>query len=177
MSSQPREKDKNKDREANGGTPLRMSTDITHIRSLVELMVENDLNRIELRYGEVHILLRRGQTYVTVGAAPVAAPTAPVHAPRGPDPAGTAPPAVASSSETYVRSPMVGTFYNASDPDSPPFVQIGSVVTPDTVVCLIEAMKVFNELKAECSGRITKVLARNAQAVEYDQPLFAVEPA
>ena len=72
---------------------------------------------------------------------------------------------------------MVGTFYSSTDPDSPPLVGIGSQVGPDTVVCLIEAMKVFNELKAEVSGQITKVLVKNAQAIEFDQPLFAVAPA
>lgn len=72
---------------------------------------------------------------------------------------------------------MVGTFYAASDPESPPFVKVGDTVGPDTVVCLVEAMKVFNEIKAETSGRITRMLVSNGQAVEYDQPLFAIEPA
>jgi len=72
---------------------------------------------------------------------------------------------------------MVGTFYAASDPDSPPFVNVGDVVGPDTVVCLVEAMKVFNEIKAEVSGRITRVLVKSGEAVEYDQPLFALAPA
>ncbi|HQL54731.1 MAG TPA: acetyl-CoA carboxylase, biotin carboxyl carrier protein, partial [Phycisphaerae bacterium] len=84
---------------------------------------------------------------------------------------------VAANNEILIRSPMVGTFYLAADPESPPFVNIGTLVEPNTVVCLIEAMKVFNELKAEVSGRITKILAKNAQAIEFDQPLFAVAPA
>jgi acetyl-CoA carboxylase biotin carboxyl carrier protein len=71
---------------------------------------------------------------------------------------------------------MVGTFYAGPDPESPSFVRIGDIIEPDTVVCLVEAMKVFNEIKAEVSGRLTKVLVNNAEAVEYDQPLFAVEP-
>ena len=79
--------------------------------------------------------------------------------------------------ETYIRSPMVGTFYAAADSDSPPFVKVGDVVQPDTVVCLVEAMKVFNEIKAEVSGRLARALVNNAEAVEYDQPLFAVAPA
>ncbi|MEW6251424.1 MAG: acetyl-CoA carboxylase biotin carboxyl carrier protein [Planctomycetota bacterium] len=147
--------------------------DLDLIKNLIELMVTNDLSRVELREGDTRILLRRGQPILAppVLAAPPAA--APVTTSGGVH----AGPAVAVEHEITIRSPMVGTFYAAPDPDSPPFVSIGSVVTPDTVVCLIEAMKVFNELKAECAGRITKVLVRNAQAVEFDQPLFAVAPA
>lgn len=158
--------------------------DIEHIKSLVELMVANDLNRLEISEGETHILLRRGQP-VVMTAAPVAAPLV---APAGqvaaaPPAAAGAPatPSVAPASpagdETLIRSPMVGTFYTSSDPETPAFVQVGDVIGPDTVVCLVEAMKVFNEIKAETSGRIVRVLAKNAQAVEYDQPLFALAPA
>ena len=75
-----------------------------------------------------------------------------------------------------IKSPMVGSFYSASDPDSPPFVEVGSQVTPSTVVCILEAMKVFSEIKAEVSGTIEKILATNSQAVEYGQPLFLVRP-
>lgn len=151
--------------------------DIKDIKDLVELMVANDLSRIEIQQGETHILLRRGQPIVvsSLAAAPAAAP------PANPSPAPTAspapvapPPTPVSASDTYIRSPMVGTFYSAPDPDSPAFVKVGDRVEPDTVVCLIEAMKVFNEIKAEVRGTITRVLASNAQAVEYDQPLFAV---
>ena len=78
--------------------------------------------------------------------------------------------------ELFIRSPMVGTFYLASDPESPPFVTIGDAVSPDRVVCIIEAMKVFNEINAEVSGRILRVLVNNAEAVESDQPLFAIVP-
>lgn len=151
--------------------------DVSHLRELVELMVENDLSRVELREGDTQILLRRGQ------AAPVVAPAAPPANPAAPAPASPAAPpapaepAEAASNEVLIRSPMVGTFYSAGDPESPPFVSIGSQVSPDTVVCLVEAMKVFNELKAEVSGTITRVLVKNAAAVEFDQPLFAVAPA
>lgn len=148
--------------------------DIKDIKDLVELMVANDLSRIEIQQGETHILLRRGQPIVvsSLAGAPAAAP------PANPAPAPSAPvaasPAPVSASDTYIRSPMVGTFYSAPDPDSPAFIKVGDRVEPDTVVCLIEAMKVFNEIKAEVRGTITRVLASNAQAVEYDQPLFAV---
>jgi len=75
-----------------------------------------------------------------------------------------------------IKSPMVGTFYAAPDPDSPPFVQLGSTVNPSTVVCIVEAMKVFNEIKAELSGTIQKILVKNEEPIEYGQPLFLVRP-
>ena len=76
--------------------------------------------------------------------------------------------------EVHIRSPMVGTFYSAPDPESPPFVSVGDRVEADTVICVVEAMKVFNEIRAETAGRITRALVKNAEAVEFDQPLFAV---
>ncbi|MFO0840083.1 MAG: acetyl-CoA carboxylase biotin carboxyl carrier protein [Phycisphaerae bacterium] len=159
-----------------------MDMSIEQIRSLVELMAANDLSRIELREGEAHILLRRGQALVaapvsvgSLAAAPVATPSvAPMPTPAV---AATAPNAPATENEVFIRSPMVGTYYASPDPESPAFVNPGSVVSPESVVCLVEAMKVFNEIKAEVSGRITKVLVKNAQAVEFDQPLFAVAAA
>jgi len=144
--------------------------DIKHIKSLVELMVENDLSRIELHEGDSHIVLRRGGAARPAGSLPTT-PSLPAAAPP---PSPTSAPA---SGEQFIRSPMVGTFYASADPESPPFVNVGSTIEPNTVVCLIEAMKVFNELKAEMSGRITKVLVKNGAAVEFDQPLFAVAPA
>lgn len=159
--------------ETNGGSAARLPMDIKHIKNLIELMVENDLSRMELREGESHILLRRGQP-------PVAVTPQMVHtmaANPGPAAVAATPAPVAADNEILIRSPMVGTFYLAADPESPPFVNIGTLIEPNTVVCLIEAMKVFNELKAEVSGRITKILAKNAQAIEFDQPLFAVAPA
>ncbi len=148
------------------------------IKELVELMVDNDLSRIEIQEGETHILLKRGQPVVssftptpTLTAAPAPAPAAPASTPAA------APAESAPATGQFIRSPMVGTFYAAPDPDSPPFVRVGDTVTPDQVVCLVEAMKVFNEIKAECSGRVTQVLANTASAVEFDQPLFAIDPA
>jgi acetyl-CoA carboxylase biotin carboxyl carrier protein len=151
----------------------KLAMDIEHLKNLIELMVDNDLSRLELREGDSHILLRRGQP--VVAALPAAHQSAPVLPEQAP--AAAAAIALAESNETLIRSPMVGTFYAATEPEAPPLVETGSQVEPNTVVCLIEAMKVFNELKAEVSGRITKVFVRNAEAVEFDQPLFAVAPA
>ena len=157
--------------------------DIRHIKNLVELMVENDLSQLEIQEGETHILLKRGATPTANTAPPVttAVPASAPPAPAVPAAAATNPPgsnvAAPETQELFIRSPMVGTFYLTPDPESPPFVKIGDVVQPETVVCLVEAMKVFNEIKAEVSGRLTKALVKNAEAVEYDQPLFAVAPA
>lgn len=163
-------------KETDAAPPPGLSVDIQHLKSLIDLMVENDLSRLELRDGDRHILLRRG--HPVIAAAPAAAPAAPPPAASAPAAApATAPAAVAAPDEVLIRSPMVGTFYAAPEPDAPPFVTVGTVVQPDTVVCLIEAMKVFNEIKAEVAGRIARVLVRSGEAVEYDQPLFAVATA
>ncbi|MBK8916169.1 MAG: acetyl-CoA carboxylase biotin carboxyl carrier protein [Phycisphaerales bacterium] len=166
-----------------------MDIPVDSIRALVEMMVENDLSRVELREGEALILLRRGQPVITTSGTNATVMSAPIvgHIPTGTAPAGgsaapsAAPPppaaSTAESSETFIRSQLVGTFYASPDPESPAFVGVGDNVRPDSVVCLVEAMKVFNEIKAECSGRITRVLVKNGQAVEYDQPLFAIAPA
>ena len=161
-----------------------MEIPVEHIKSLVELMVSNDLSRIELREGDALILLRRGQPVVAgpvIPAGPISTSVAAVAAPAGipapAAPAAAAPAASPESTDAAIRSPMVGTYYASPSPDAPAFVSVGDFVKADTTVCLIEAMKVFNEIKAEVSGRITKILAKNAQAVEYDQPLFTVAPA
>jgi acetyl-CoA carboxylase biotin carboxyl carrier protein len=151
--------------------------DTQQIKELIELMVEHDLNRIEIEEGETHILLKRGQPVVHTAPAPVVAAAVPAAAPAAPAPAAAPAPVAPATEELVVRSPMVGTFYASADPDSPPFVSVGDLVGPDTVVCLVEAMKVFNEIKAEVSGRVTKALVKNGQAVEFDQPLFTVTPA
>ena len=168
-------------RKAAGETVLM---NLDQIRELVGLMVENDLSRIEIQEGDTHILLRRGHPPVVAHAAmpmhampaPIAPPATP-HAAHASSAAHASPPAAAPAESTaaagnVIRSPMVGTFYAASDPDSPAFIKVGDTVSAETVVCLIEAMKVFNEIKAETSGRITRVLVSNGQAVEFDQPLF-----
>lgn len=161
---------------SSGSSSGKLSLDIKSIKGLVELMIDNDLSRIELREGESHIVLRRGHPNRLVAATGSYVP--PVVA-ANPAPAAPVTPTVPAPTENeiIIRSPMVGTFYAAPDQESPPFVDVGTVIEPNTVVCLIEAMKVFNELKAEVSGRITKVLVKNAAAIEFDQPLFAVAPA
>jgi acetyl-CoA carboxylase biotin carboxyl carrier protein len=148
--------------------------DVRKIRRLVELMREHDLSEIDLRQGETRIQLRRGGSLAAgASAGPAAAP--------GASPATAAAavgPQLAPAEEQHlvvVKSPMVGTFYAAPDPESPPYVKVGDHVGPETTVCIIEAMKVFNQIPAEVSGKIVSVLVDNGESVEFGQPLFKVD--
>ncbi len=145
------------------------------VEQLLALMGEHELAELAFEQGDLKIALKKaGEPVAVVPAhhAVVAAPHAPAAAAAPP----VEPPATDQESFHEIISPMVGTFYAAPDPESGPFIEVGSRVTPDTVVCVVEAMKVMNEIKAECGGTVRKVLVTNGQAVEYGQPLFAVEP-
>lgn len=148
--------------------------DVRKIRRLVELMNDHELNEIDLRQADQRIRIRRGAEPIitTGGVAP-----APVSTPIAPAPVAPATPAPAAEEQNvaFVKSPMVGTFYSASNPDSPPFVKVGDAIGPETTVCIVEAMKVFNEIPAEVSGKILACLVENGDPVEYGQPLFKVE--
>lgn len=151
--------------------------DVRKVRRLVELMNEHDLAEIDLRQGEQRLRLRRGAdtpvvTGVPAAPAPVAAVAPAAAAPAETAPAPTAP---AADSGKVIKSPMVGTYYAASSPEAAPFVKVGDQVGPDTTICIIEAMKVFNEIPAECSGKITDILVEPGAAVEFGQPLFRIE--
>jgi acetyl-CoA carboxylase biotin carboxyl carrier protein len=152
--------------------------DIRKLKELVRLMVANDLSELDLRDAEEQVTLRRQGPYHP-GPAPVF---------HGAMPVTPAPRAAAEAAEEEtgedadrdlltIATPMVGTFYAAPNPDSGPFVSVGSVVGPETVVCLIEAMKIFNEIKAEVSGTVERVLVTNGTPVEFGQALFLVRPA
>jgi acetyl-CoA carboxylase biotin carboxyl carrier protein len=155
--------------------------DVTTIKALVALMSRHDLSEIDLHEGDRRIRLRRGVTKVSMApsplvAAPVSAPS-PGQAPPSPKADGAPSPAAAPSKPLIeIKSPTPGTFYAAPNPESEPYVRVGSRVNPDTVVCLIEAMKLYNDIKAECSGVITEILVENQQPVEYGQVLFRVDP-
>lgn len=143
--------------------------DVRRVRRLVALMNEHDLAEIDLRQGSQRVRLRRGADQPVFAATPAYTPAAPA-------PASAAPsaPAPAAAGKT-INSPMVGTFYLSSSPDAASFVKIGDQVGPDTTICIIEAMKVFNEIPAETSGKITAVLVENGAPVEFGQPLFRIE--
>jgi acetyl-CoA carboxylase biotin carboxyl carrier protein len=148
------------------------------IKELLALMDKNDLVELELEEGEFRVKLVKNRPQVTtVAAAPVAMvgqAGAPAAAAAG---SSGAKPAVPARREGMkdLNSPIVGTFYRAPKPDADPFVDIGSHVDPDTTVCIIEAMKVMNEVKAEAKGTIREILVENAQPVEYGQPIFVIE--
>ncbi|WP_428306053.1 acetyl-CoA carboxylase biotin carboxyl carrier protein [Lacipirellula sp.] len=165
---------------ASSGSNSEDVFDVRRVRRLVELMQEFELAEIDLRQAEQRIRLRKDQEPVVVqggyAPAPMAAAPAPAPAAATPAaPAAAAPAAPAVETGHFIVSPMVGTFYVSSSPDTPAFVKIGDQVGPETVVCIVEAMKVFNELPAECSGKIVAVLVDNGAAVEYGQKLFRVE--
>lgn len=148
--------------------------DVRKIRKFIELMNEHDLAEIDLRQGDQRIRVRRGPEVVTMGSPMMPAAASSGRAAGGESKSAEAP--VDDSKFALVRSPMVGTFYAAANPESPPFVKVGDQIGPDTTVCIVEAMKVFNEIPAECSGRIVAVLAQSGEPVEFNQPLFKVEP-
>jgi len=155
-------------------------TDIKKIKKLIEIMKKNDLVEIEIKHDDDKIVLKRAQPQQIVSGIPMMSPESAV--PVGPEGIETVSQSSASqpvsSQEDLVeiKSPIVGTFYATPSPDSESYVDIDSVVSPQTVVCIIEAMKVLNEIKAETSGTITEILVTNGQAVEYGQVLFKVKP-
>jgi acetyl-CoA carboxylase biotin carboxyl carrier protein len=151
--------------------------DVRKVRKFIELMNEHDLSEIDLKQGDQRIRLRRGPETVTMAAMPTMAsgPVASVASAAGGSERKAAEAAADDSKASYIRSPMVGTFYAAANPESPAFAKVGDQVGPETTVCIIEAMKVFNEIPAECSGKIAAVLAKNGDAIEFNQPLFRIE--
>jgi len=153
--------------------------DVDMIRQLLELMSQHDLAELEIEQQDLAVRLRKSAS-ATAPAAPLAPIVMPavVAAPMGmAAPAAAAAPAPAPPEKLpAITSPMVGTYYAASSPDAEPYVKVGDHVSEDTVVCIIEAMKVFNEIRAEVSGTIEKILVRNSQPVEFGQALLAVRP-
>ncbi len=144
-----------------------LPTNVDSIRQLVDLMVENDLNEIDIAHGETKILLKRGGVVSDRGAAPAPDAAAPQAADEGP----------AEQELVEITSPMVGTFFASPSPDSDPYVTVGAGVSEDTVICIVEAMKVMNEIRAEYTGTIAEVCVKDAQPVEFGQVLFKVKPA
>lgn len=155
--------------------------DLEQIKAIIAMMKENDLSEFSMEQDGLKIRIKRGpegyQQTVTLPTTAVPHPPVPVAAPVAvPVPAQPAAEAAPEPEVKYITSPMVGTFYRAPSPDSPPYVEVGQDVDPETVVCIIEAMKVMNEIKAEIKGVITQVLVENGKPVEFGQKLFAVRP-
>ncbi len=152
--------------------------DVERIRQLIKLMDEHQLNEIDLRQMDRRIRLRRGPAE---GPAMMGYPAMPYPAPQtGAASSATAggpaksPPAEPAG--VFIKSPMVGTFYSRPKPTAPPFVKVGDMVQPETVVCVVEAMKTFNELPAGVSGKIVEILVKDEQPVDVNKPLFRVAP-
>jgi acetyl-CoA carboxylase biotin carboxyl carrier protein len=155
--------------------------DIKQIQELIKFVSRSGVNEVSIEQKEFKITIKTNQAPTYINASPVQA------VPQIPHPTQAAPAAAAVSEGTApikediskyltIKSPMIGTFYRSASPDKPLFVNVGDEVKAGQVVCIIEAMKLFNEIESEVSGRIVKVLVDNASPVEYDQPLFLVEP-
>lgn len=153
--------------------------DLKDIKAIIDLMKKNSVSEFELEKQDFKIRLKRGvgsgngslaqyeDSPVSI-SAPVALPTLPT--------AGASVSVPTNSNELDIKSPMIGTFYRSPSPEAGAYVEVGTEVNPDTVVCIIEAMKVMNEIKAEVKGIVTQVLMENAKPVEFGQPLFKVRP-
>ena len=170
--------------------------DFKQITELVKLVKKSNLSELKLKDGNFELSIRTSSfskekssgakseipQIVSLGShAPVqAAPATPTTQPQSPSPQAEEVPAEEAPSQTTeyleIRSPMVGTFYRSSSPDKPPYVKVGDTIEEGSVVCIIEAMKLFNEIESEISGKIAKVMVEDAAPVEYDQVLFLIEP-
>lgn len=153
------------------------------LRELIDFISSTGLEEVNIETEEFKIKVKRSPDHVAVAApAPVAAPVAlpaaapaPAVAPQAP--AAEKPAETKASNLIQIKSPMIGTFYRTPNPDSPAFVSVGDKVKPGDTVCIIEAMKLFNEIESEVTGTIVEILVENASPVEYDQPLFLVDPS
>ena len=162
-------------------TPFNLAA----VKELMELMEKHGATSINLDNGDETWRIRRGPATVPYMAGPMPMQYAPAPAPQAsyaPAPiANAAPssapaPAASESALPAIKSPTVGTFYASPSPQDPPYIQVGSKVQPDTVVCMVEAMKVFNQITADISGTVTEVLVKSGDSVEYGQPLFRIKP-
>ncbi len=150
---------------------------IEEIETIVKLMSAHDLTEFKVEAESYNLCIRRGCTAVApvqtvVAAAPAAIPPA---APAAPAPVAAPAPAAAAAPVETIDSPLVGTFYRAASPEAQAFIKVGDRVAPETVIGIIEAMKVMNEIKSEKSGVIKEILVENGQPIEYGQPLFVIE--
>lgn len=154
---------------------------IKEIKDLIDFLSASGLEEVNIETEELKIKIKRSSDAQviekTVSAAPPVQAAAPVAAAPAPAAAPAAESNTTSSNYIEIKSPMIGTFYRSANPESDMFVSVGDEVSVGQTVCIIEAMKLFNEIESEISGKIVKVLVENAQPVEYDQPLFLVDPS
>lgn len=158
---------------------------LNEIQDLIKFVSKSGVSEVEIEKKDFKIIIKsesKKQEQIVYQAAPqvVAAPAPAASAPAAAPAAPAAAPAPAASEDSKyitVKSPMIGTFYRSSSPDKDPFVQVGSTIQKGSPVCIIEAMKLFNEIESEVAGKVVKVLVDDASPVEYDQPLFLIDPA
>jgi acetyl-CoA carboxylase biotin carboxyl carrier protein len=154
--------------------------DLKEIQALIKFVSTAGVDEVEINQKDFKLLIKKNPAqFTTAQYTPVAVQTAPMAVAAPAAAPAVAAPAVEAKADNLItiKSPMVGTFYRTPNPESPVFVNVGDDVKPGKVVCIIEAMKLFNEIESEISGKIVKILVDNATPVEYDQPLFLVEPA
>ncbi|MDB5133361.1 MAG: accB [Mucilaginibacter sp.] len=154
--------------------------DIKQIQDLIRFVSKSGVNEVAIEQKDFKITIKTNQVATvvnaTIPASHAAALAAPAPVPATPSAPVTAEPVEDTSKYVTIKSPMIGTFYRSASPEKPIFVNVGDEIKPGAVLCIIEAMKLFNEIESEVSGRIVKILVDNASPVEYDQPLFLVEP-
>lgn len=161
--------------------------DLKQIQELIKMVNKSNLSEVSIEQKDFKITIKQKDEIIQQAVfsggyapAPVAAAPAPAALSAAPAPAAPASPAAPKSDDSKyitIKSPMIGTFYRKASPDKPAFVEVGDEVTPGKVVCIVEAMKLFNEIESEVKGKIVKVLVEDKSPVEYDQPLFLVDPS
>lgn len=163
--------------------------DLKIIKSLIDLIAKSEVNEVSIEEGDFKIKIKKAAevketsvVYQTAAAPlPPVAPVAPTLAPISSKPVSESQTAtestVSNSNHTTIKSPMVGTFYKASSPEATPFVSVGQTIAKGDTLCIIEAMKIMNEITSDYSGTIVKILVDNAQPIEFDQPLFLIDPS
>ncbi|MFN4962687.1 MAG: acetyl-CoA carboxylase biotin carboxyl carrier protein [Bacteroidota bacterium] len=160
--------------------------DFKQIQELIKMVNKSNIGEVTIEQKDFKVTVKQKEDKITqvvnagapIQAVPMSAPAAPIAAATAAAPATEKPkPAGSTDNLITIKSPMIGTFYRKSSPDKPNLVDVGTEITPGSVVCIIEAMKLFNEIESEIKGRVVKVLVDDASPVEYDQPLFMVEPA
>jgi acetyl-CoA carboxylase biotin carboxyl carrier protein len=163
--------------------------DLKKLREIIKIVAESDVAEVEIDEDGAKVTVRKDAPSVTIQPAgyypppayypPPGAPQAPIHQAAAPasEPADQAAATPVSSDDTMVRAPIVGTYYDSPSPDSDPYVRVGSTVSTGDVLCIIEAMKLMNEIENEVTGTIKQILVQSGEPVEYDQPLFLIETA
>ena len=176
-ASAPKSSSRKTSQSVDSGTSNQSAMKTSEIRDLIDFISKSGLNEVNIETKELKLHVKRDPDQKVFKSTPVAAVATPVAAISATPQAKALEAPVAEGKKTIeIKSPMIGTFYRSSNPDTPSFVSVGDKITKGQTVCIIEAMKLFNEIESEFSGTIIKVLVENSTPVEYDQPLFVVEP-